>query len=46
MVFTDATLQLIAERKPDDDATLLSIAGVGRSKLERYGEDVLAIVTA
>ena len=43
-VFTDATLEAIAERKPDSPAALLGVAGVGRSKLEAYGTDVLALV--
>jgi len=44
VVFTDATLQLIAEQKPRTPEALLRISGIGRSKLERYGEDVLALV--
>ncbi len=45
VVFTDATLMAIAERRPTDDVALLAIPGIGRSKLERYGRDVIAIVT-
>ncbi|MCB0906564.1 MAG: HRDC domain-containing protein, partial [Nocardioidaceae bacterium] len=44
VVFTDATLQLIAEHKPDTEAGLLTISGIGKSKLERYGEDVLELL--
>jgi len=44
VVFTDATLQLIAEHKPRTPEALLRISGIGRSKLERYGEDVLTVV--
>jgi DNA helicase II / ATP-dependent DNA helicase PcrA len=44
VVFTDATLQLIAEHKPRTPEALLRINGIGRSKLERYGEDVLTVV--
>jgi len=44
VVFSDATLLAIAERKPADQAALLSIPGIGRSKLDAYGSDVLAIV--
>ena len=44
VIFTDATLQSIAEHKPRTADALLRIAGVGRSKLDRYGEDVLALV--
>ena len=44
VVFTDATLQLVAELRPTDEAGLLKVSGVGRSKLERYGEELLALV--
>ncbi len=44
VVFTDATLQLIAEHRPATPEALLRISGIGRSKVERYGEDVLALV--
>jgi DNA helicase-2/ATP-dependent DNA helicase PcrA len=42
-VFTDATLQAIAEAEPADLRALGRIAGIGAAKLERYGADVLAI---
>ncbi|HVE24568.1 MAG TPA: 3'-5' exonuclease, partial [Sporichthya sp.] len=42
-VFTDATLQAIAESEPGDLRALGRIAGIGAAKLERYGADVLAI---
>jgi DNA helicase II / ATP-dependent DNA helicase PcrA len=44
VVFTDATLQLIAEHKPRTEQALLAVNGIGRAKLERYGDDVLALV--
>jgi DNA helicase-2/ATP-dependent DNA helicase PcrA len=44
VVFTDLTLQAIAEVKPADPSALLRISGVGASKLEKYGDDVLALV--
>jgi DNA helicase-2/ATP-dependent DNA helicase PcrA len=43
VVFTDATLQAIAEHKPADERALVAISGVGAVKLERYGADVLAL---
>ena len=43
VVFTDATLQLIAEHKPETESALLAITGVGRTKLERYGAEVLEL---
>jgi ATP-dependent DNA helicase RecQ len=46
VVFHDATLAQIAERKPRTLADLRSVSGVGPSKLERYGKDVLEVVAA
>jgi DNA helicase-2/ATP-dependent DNA helicase PcrA len=44
VVFTDATLQLIAEHKPRTPEALLRVNGIGRGKLERYGDEVLTLV--
>ncbi|HQR27870.1 MAG TPA: ATP-dependent DNA helicase UvrD2 [Nocardioides sp.] len=44
VIFTDATLQLIAELRPTTPQELLRISGIGQAKLERYGQDVLALV--
>ncbi len=44
VVFTDATLVALAERRPGSAAELTAIAGIGPHKLERYGEAVLALV--
>ncbi|MEO3888219.1 ATP-dependent DNA helicase UvrD2 [Nonomuraea sp. B5E05] len=41
VVFTDVTLQAIAERAPETEQQLLSIAGIGKVKFDRYGEAVL-----
>ncbi len=41
VVFTDATLTVIAETKPSDESELAALPGVGRAKLERYGDEVL-----
>ncbi len=43
-VFTDATLKAIAALRPSDEKALLAVSGVGRSKLDKYGDAVLAIV--
>lgn len=43
-VFTDATLMAIAEARPADERQLLAIAGVGRSKYDKYAEAVFAIL--
>jgi DNA helicase-2/ATP-dependent DNA helicase PcrA len=45
VVFSDATLQLIAELKPTSTKALLKISGIGPQKLEKYGEDVLELVS-
>jgi DNA helicase-2/ATP-dependent DNA helicase PcrA len=46
VVFTDATLVAIAEQRPTDDGALVSISGIGASKLERFGAEVLGVVRA
>ncbi|MFC4122443.1 ATP-dependent DNA helicase UvrD2 [Nonomuraea zeae] len=43
VIFTDVTLQAIAERAPGTEQELLSIAGIGRVKMDRYGEAVLSL---
>jgi DNA helicase II / ATP-dependent DNA helicase PcrA len=44
VVFTDATLQLVAELRPTTSKGLLAISGIGPQKLERYGEDLLELL--
>uniref|UniRef100_A0A1S1Q771 DNA 3'-5' helicase n=1 Tax=Parafrankia colletiae TaxID=573497 RepID=A0A1S1Q771_9ACTN len=44
VVLTDATLRLVAERRPATVAELVALPGIGQVKLDRYGEDVLALV--
>ncbi len=44
VVFTDATLVALAERRPTGPAELLAIAGIGPRKLGQYGEAVFALV--
>jgi DNA helicase-2/ATP-dependent DNA helicase PcrA len=46
VVFTDATLVAIAEAKPESLAELAKLAGVGPTKLDRYGQSVLDILGA
>ena len=46
VVFTDATLTAIAEQRPTDAAALVGIAGIGASKLEKFGSEVLTLLTA
>jgi ATP-dependent DNA helicase RecQ len=45
-VFGDKTLRAIAALRPLDEETLGQVNGVGVKKIEKYGEDVLAIVQA
>ncbi|WP_034210875.1 DNA helicase RecQ [Arenimonas metalli] len=42
VIFHDATLRAIAERRPGTLDALGQVSGVGAAKLERYGEQVLA----
>ncbi len=44
VVFTDATLIAVAETMPADLEALARIPGVGPAKLERHGEQVLAVL--
>ena len=44
VVFHDATLAEIARRRPRTTWELAAVAGVGATKLERYGADVLAVL--
>jgi DNA helicase-2/ATP-dependent DNA helicase PcrA len=44
VVFTDATLVALAERRPARTEELIAIAGIGPRKLGLYGEAVLALV--
>jgi DNA helicase-2/ATP-dependent DNA helicase PcrA len=44
VVFTDATLVALAERRPTTPAELLAIAGIGPRKLGQYGDAVIALV--
>src|SRR5690606_6220546 len=43
VVFTDATLQAIAERAPESLEDLARIPGVGKRKLDKYGDAVLGL---
>jgi DNA helicase II / ATP-dependent DNA helicase PcrA len=44
VVFTDATLAALAERKPGTEAELAAIGGIGPRKLSQYGPAVLALM--
>ncbi len=46
VVMSDAHLKGIAERRPATLAALAACPGIGPLKLERYGEDILALIEA
>ncbi|MDH5622817.1 MAG: HRDC domain-containing protein, partial [Gammaproteobacteria bacterium] len=44
VIFHDATLMQMATEKPASDSALLGIAGVGQTKLQRYGAKFLRVI--
>ncbi|HSV40391.1 MAG TPA: ATP-dependent DNA helicase UvrD2 [Nocardioidaceae bacterium] len=46
VVFSDRTLQAIAEVHPKNQAEMMRISGIGASKWESYGEAVLALISS
>ncbi len=44
VIFHDATLREMVELRPGTPEELAGITGVGETKLERYGEDFLAVI--
>ncbi|MES1945102.1 ATP-dependent DNA helicase RecQ [Salinisphaera sp. PC39] len=42
VIFHDRTLRAMVEHKPRDEAAFLAVDGVGRKKLEAYGESFLS----
>jgi ATP-dependent DNA helicase RecQ len=44
VIFHDTTLAAIAHQRPANADALARISGVGQSKLQRYGADVLRLV--
>ncbi|WP_242112967.1 DNA helicase RecQ [Luteimonas aquatica] len=44
VIFHDSTLRGIADARPDSLDALARIGGIGTTKLERYGEHVLAVI--
>jgi ATP-dependent DNA helicase RecQ len=46
VVLHDATLRELASVKPANERDLAAVKGFGPTKLERYGDDVLAVITA
>ena len=46
VVLHDATLRELATAKPTSELDLAAVKGFGPTKLERYGDDVLAVIAA
>lgn len=44
MVFPDTTLKEMSSRYPTTDEALLQVSGVGEHKLNKYGQDFIAII--
>ena len=44
VIFTDATLEVIAETMPATPVELIKVKGVGKTKLDRYGPEVLQLL--
>ncbi|MFP5023219.1 ATP-dependent DNA helicase UvrD2 [Pseudonocardia phyllosphaerae] len=45
VVLTDATLTAIAEQRPSDPSALVGIPGIGAAKLDRYGDEILTLLS-
>ncbi|EPH00345.1 hypothetical protein HMPREF1531_02453 [Propionibacterium sp. oral taxon 192 str. F0372] len=45
VVFTDSTLRAIAEQRPASRAEFLKVPGIGVAKLERYGDELLRLLS-
>jgi ATP-dependent DNA helicase RecQ len=46
VVFSDATLLALADKRPVTDADMLAITGIGPVKLERYGAAFLEVISS
>lgn len=46
MVFSNDTLEQLAQIRPTTERALLEISGIGPAKMERYGADVLRVIRA
>jgi DNA helicase-2/ATP-dependent DNA helicase PcrA len=45
VVFNDRTLAALSERQPQSRGELLAVEGIGPSKLDKYGDELLALLT-
>jgi len=46
VVFNDRTLEALASRRPQSRGELLAVDGIGPAKLDRYGDELLALLAA
>jgi superfamily II DNA helicase RecQ len=46
IIFHDSTIEAIAERRPRTIAELRRVPGVGPTKLDRYGDEVIGVVAS
>jgi len=46
VVFNDRTLEALADRRPRSRGELLAVEGIGPAKLDRYGDELLALLAA
>lgn len=44
IVFSDATLMDMAQKRPGNEAQMLDVSGVGATKFERFGEAFLGVI--
>ncbi|WP_076460665.1 DNA helicase RecQ [Limosilactobacillus caccae] len=44
MIFSDRTLHEMAQQKPQTPADMLAVSGIGKKKLEQYGEEMIATI--
>ncbi len=44
VIFSDATLAEMSDAKPTSEAQLLEVSGVGKTKLQRYGDAFLQLI--
>ena len=45
-IFNDRTLAALAMACPSTEAELAAVPGIGPSRIERFGEDILAVLRA
>ena len=46
VIFHDTTLNELAKQKPANEKSMLSIQGMGKTKFERFGRDILSMISS